>query len=125
MVASVLLALITFTTGPGSLVNPISSNISGYPLLAGAVLTWCLLGGDDRLLPLTVGVLSFTAQAHLAAAPTVALLGATSLVGVGLAWGRAGVLATRRPPPGRPPRRGIGRARARAVGAGHLPGVPR
>ena len=87
--AAVLLALIVFTTGPGSLVFPVSSNISGYPLLTGAVLVWCLLAGDDRLLPLAVVFLSFAGQAHLAVSPTVAILGAATVVGLAVHWRRA------------------------------------
>src|ERR671925_629205 len=48
-----------------SLVNPVSSNIAGYPVLCSLVLLWCLTCGDLRLLPLTTAVLSFAAQQHL------------------------------------------------------------
>ena len=63
---TVLLALTTWSTGTAVLTDPISSNIGGYPLLAGAVLAWALLLGDLRLLPLAVAVVSFAAQQHLA-----------------------------------------------------------
>jgi hypothetical protein len=90
-VAAAVLGLVMFTTGAGSLVHVVSSNIAGYPLLAGAVLAWCLLCGDDRLLPLAVVVLSFAAQAHLSVAPTVAVLVATGVGALAVTWARAGV----------------------------------
>lgn len=81
-VAVVMLGAITFTTGAASLVNPVSSNIAGYPFLCSTVLLWCLLCGDLRLLPLTTGVVSFTAQQHLSVLP--ALTVATITCGAGL-----------------------------------------
>ncbi|HEY8544419.1 MAG TPA: hypothetical protein VIL36_05200 [Acidimicrobiales bacterium] len=80
-VAAVVLATTTFTTGASSLVNPVSSNISGYPLLCSAVLLWCVLCGDLRLLPLTTLWVSFTAQQHLAVLPATALLTGVGAVG--------------------------------------------
>jgi hypothetical protein len=74
VVAAVVLTGITFTTGASSLVNPVSSSISGYPLLCSAVLLWCLLCGDMKLLPPTALVVSFTAQQHLAVLPALALM---------------------------------------------------
>jgi hypothetical protein len=73
VLATVVLGAITFTTGASSLVNPVSSNISGYPLLCSMVLLWCLLCGDHRLLPLTVGIVSFAAQQHLSVVPGLAV----------------------------------------------------
>lgn len=81
LVAAAALALVAFTTGASSLLNPVSSNIAGYPLLATAVLAWCVAAGDIRLLPLAAGVASFTAQQHLAVVPATMIL---CLGGVGL-----------------------------------------
>lgn len=91
VVAAVVMSLVMFTTGSSTLFNPISSNISGYPLLCGAVLVYCLLCGDDRLLPLAVVVLSFAGQAHLAVGPSVGFLGVVAVVGLALTWWRAGI----------------------------------
>jgi hypothetical protein len=74
LIAAVGLALVTFTTGAASLVNPVSSSIAGYPLLATAVLMWAVAVGDVRLLPLATAVVSFTAQQHLAAVPATLVL---------------------------------------------------
>ena len=81
VVAAVVLTTITFTTGASTLVNPVSSSISGYPLLCSAVLLWCVLCGDLRLLPLTTFWVSFTAQQHLAVLPATALLTGVGVVG--------------------------------------------
>lgn len=90
LAAAALLALVAFTTGPSSLVHPVSSNIAGYPLLCTAVLWWCVAVGDVRLLPLATAVASFTAQQHLSVVPatTVLVLGALALLAV--RWWRAG-----------------------------------
>jgi hypothetical protein len=82
VLAVVVLGTITFTTGASSLVNPLNSMIVAYPLLCSAVLSWCLLGGDRRLLPLAVGVVSFTAQQHLSILPVLAAAFGLGLVGV-------------------------------------------
>jgi hypothetical protein len=71
----------------------VSSNIAGYPVLCGAVLVWCLLCGDDRLLPLATGALSFAVLQHLSVAPTIAVLGVAAAVGVVLRWRRTGAWA--------------------------------
>jgi hypothetical protein len=89
VVAGVVLAAVMFTTGASSLLNPISSNIGGYPLLCSAVLVWSLLCGDDRLLPLTTVVVSFTAQQHLSLGPTMAVLALTAVGGLAVGWWRA------------------------------------
>jgi hypothetical protein len=91
VVGAVVISLVMFTTGSSSLLNPISSNISGYPLLCGAVLVWCLVCGDDRLLPLAVGYLSFAGQAHLSVGPAVGVLVIVGLVAVAVTWWRAGI----------------------------------
>ena len=72
--AAVILGTITFTTGASSLVDPVSSNIAGYPLLCSAVLLWCVVCGDARLLPLTVGIVSFALQQHLSVIPSCVVL---------------------------------------------------
>lgn len=81
VLATVILGTITFTTGASSLVNPVSSSISGYPLLCSAVLLWCVLCGDIRLLPLTALWVSFTAQQHLSVLPALAVMTAIPLLG--------------------------------------------
>jgi hypothetical protein len=80
VLAAVILGTITFTTGASSLVDPVSSNIAGYPLLCSAVLLWCVVCGDARLLPLTVGILSFTLQQHLSVIPSCLALTAGAAV---------------------------------------------
>jgi hypothetical protein len=84
VLAAVILGAITFTTGASSLVNPVSSNIAGYPLICSMILLWCLLCGDVRLLPLVVGVVSFAAQQHLSVVPGLAL--ATGAAVAGFVW---------------------------------------
>ena len=84
VLAAVVLATITFTTGASSRVDPVSSSMAGYPLLCSAVLLWCVVCGDVRLLPLTVAVVSFTAQQHLSVVPTVLVLTAGAAVGTAL-----------------------------------------
>jgi hypothetical protein len=83
--AAVALGAVTFTTGASSLVNPVSSNIAGYPLLCSMVLLWCLLCGDFRLLPLAAAVVTFAAQQHLSVLP--ALTVAAVLTGAAAGWG--------------------------------------
>jgi hypothetical protein len=90
VVAAAVLVLTAFTTGASSLLNPVSSSIAGYPLLATAVLLWCLLCGDIRLLPLATGAASFTAQQHLSVDPAVAILTAGTVVIAALAFWRSG-----------------------------------
>jgi hypothetical protein len=96
---AVVLSLVTFTTGASSLVNPVSSNIAGYPVLCSLVLLWCLVCGDLRLLPLTTAVLSFAAQQHLSSLPVlVVVTGAVTAIGLAslVGWWR-----TRAPSQGR------------------------
>ena len=99
LVAAVALSAVAFTTGASSLVHPVSSSIAGYPLVLSAVLCWCLAAGDVRLLPVTVGVVSFTVQQHLSVVPAglVLLLGGL-VVGAVSCWrtGLAGDAARRR-----------------------------
>jgi len=85
MIAAVVLGTIMFTTGAASLINPVSSSIAGYPLLCSAVLLWCLMCGDLRLLPLAAGVVSFTAQQHLSVEPSAVVLLAGGIGGL-LYW---------------------------------------
>ena len=82
IIAAVVLGTIMYTTGAVSLINPVSSNIAGYPLLCSAVLLWCLICGDLRLLPLAAGVVSFTAQQHLSVAPAAIVLCAGGIGGL-------------------------------------------
>lgn len=77
---AVVLGAVSFTTGAASLVNPVSSNIAGYPFLLSAFLMWALACGDLRLLPLAVGVVSFTALQHLSVLPSLA-----AVVAIGVA----------------------------------------
>ena len=88
ILAAVLLGAVMFTTGASSLVDPVSSSIAGYPLLCASVLCWCVLSGDLRLLPLTVAVVSFTAQQHLSVAPAVVVLSAAAGLGLVAALAR-------------------------------------
>jgi hypothetical protein len=87
ILAAVLLGAIAFTTGAASLVNPVSSNIAGYPLLLSAVLLWCVACGDVQLLPVTTAVVSFTAQQHLSVGVAIATITVGSLALLAaLAW---------------------------------------
>lgn len=88
VVAAVAIGAITYTTGAASLVNPVSSNIAGYPVLCSMVLLWCLLCGDLRLLPLAVAVVSFAAQQHLSVVPALAVAVVLVVTAVGVASGR-------------------------------------
>ena len=90
LTAAAALSLVAFTTGASSLIHPVSSNIAGYPLLCTAVLWWCVAAGDTRLLPLAVGVASFTAQQHLSVIPATLVLVAGGLVLLGVRGWRAG-----------------------------------
>jgi hypothetical protein len=93
VIAAVALGAITFTTGASTLVNPVSSNMAGYPMLCSMVLIWCLLCCDLRLLPLAAAVVSFTAQQHLSVLPA---LGVATALGVTLGAAAWGDLAARR-----------------------------
>ena len=88
IVAAVLLSTVMFTTGASSLIDPVSSNIAGYPLLCASVLCWCVLCGDLRLLPLATAVVSFTAQQHLSVAPAVVVVTAGAVLGLAAALAR-------------------------------------
>lgn len=90
VLTAVALGAVTFTTGAASLVNPVSSNIAGYPLLCSMVLLWCLVCGDVRLLPLAAAVVSFTAQQHLSVLPALGTGTALALAAGAVAWGRDG-----------------------------------
>ena len=95
VVAALALAVVAFTTGASSLVNPVSSSIAGHPLLATAVLAWCVGAGDVRLLPLAAAVASFTAQQHLSVVPATVVLVAGGLALLVVGWARAGHWADR------------------------------
>ena len=88
LVAAVVLAAVAFTTGAASLVNPVSSNIAGYPLLLTAVLMWCVACGDVRLLPAATAAASFTAQQHLSVVPATAVVTLGGLALFVSAWRR-------------------------------------
>jgi hypothetical protein len=90
LVATVALALVAFTTGASSFVNPVSSSIAGYPLLLSVMAVWAVASGDVRLLPLATAVVTFTAQQHLSVLPATAVVCAGSVVVGGLGWRRAG-----------------------------------
>ncbi len=84
--AAVLLGLAMWSSATAVLSDPISSNVGGYPLIAGAALAWSLWCDDRRLWPLAVAVWSFIVQQHLA------IFGLAGLVA---AWGISGaVVAT-------------------------------
>ncbi len=83
--AAVGLSLAMWSSGTAVLSDPISSNVGGYPLIAGAALAWALWCGDRRLWPLAAAVWSFTIQQHLA------IFGIAGLVA---AWGVAGATVT-------------------------------
>ena len=75
LVAVVLLALFERSVGTAVLIDPLSSNMWGIPLVAVLACCWAVADGDVRLLPVTALVASWAAQQHLAAvAPTVVLV---------------------------------------------------
>ncbi len=90
VVAAVVLAAVTFSTGAASMINPVSSNIAGYPLLATGVLMWCVACADVRLLPVAAAAVSFTAQQHLSVLPATAVVAVGGLALGAAAWWRAG-----------------------------------
>jgi hypothetical protein len=90
LVAAVVLALIAFTTGFAALINPVSSNIAGYPLLVSAVLLWCVACGDTRLLPAATAAVSFTALQHLSVVPATLVITVGALALAALTWWRDG-----------------------------------
>ena len=90
LVAALALAAVTFSTGAASMINPVSSNIAGYPLLATAVLMWCVACADVRLLPAAAVAVSFTAQQHLSVVPATAVITLGGLALGAWAWRRQG-----------------------------------
>ena len=99
-----------WTAGGAGLVDPLSSNLGRFPLLAAAVLLWALACGDLRLAPLAVVTWSFAVQQHLSVLPAaVVLAGAGALVVV------AAVVGARRSGAGV---RGAARWVGGALGAG-------
>jgi len=82
VLAAMLLAAVTFTTGAASLIYPVNAMLAGYPLLCTVVLAWCLLCRDLRLLPLAAAVASFTAQQALSVLPTLSLVVGVAVVGL-------------------------------------------
>ncbi|HEX7135743.1 MAG TPA: hypothetical protein VF228_24405 [Iamia sp.] len=83
--AVALVGLVMWSTGTAVLTDPISSNVGGYPLLAGCALAWALWGDDRRLWPVAMAVWSFATQQHLA------VLGPAGVVA---AWGVLGAVVT-------------------------------
>ena len=66
VLGAVVLAGIAWSEGPAVLIDILSSNVGGIPLLALAALAWAVLDGDIRLLPLAAVLFAFVTQAHLA-----------------------------------------------------------
>lgn len=108
IVGATLIGLVTFTTGAASLMNPVSSNMAGYPLFCAAVLLWCVMRGDLRLLPVATAVTAFAAQQHLSVLPTVAVLVPAAVVGLIWHWGRGTPTDELRQGSAAPDRRGGG-----------------
>ena len=91
--AGVVLLAVIWSAGTAVLTDTLSSNMPLYSLLATAVLTWSLIDGDLRLLPLTALVASYAAQQHLAATLVVTALMAVAAVALArqvIALGRRG-----------------------------------
>lgn len=90
LAAVVLLALFERSVGTAVLIDPLSSNMWGIPLVAVLVCCWAVADGDVRLLPVTALFASWAAQQHLAAvAPTVVLV-VFALAALGVRRIRAG-----------------------------------
>ncbi|HET6950004.1 MAG TPA: hypothetical protein VFI47_06505 [Acidimicrobiales bacterium] len=89
LVAALALSAVAFTTGASSLLNPVSSNIAGYPLLCSAVLLWCVACGDVRLLPVATAAVTFTAQQHLSVVPATVVIAAGGLGLAAWRWRRS------------------------------------
>jgi len=83
--AVALVATVMWSTGTAVLTDPISSNVGGYPLLAGSALAWAIWGDDRRLWPVALAVWSFATQQHLA------MMGPAGVVA---AWGVLGAVVT-------------------------------
>jgi hypothetical protein len=91
--AAPLIGALAWAQGPVQLVDPVSSNMGGIPLLALVALAWAVADGDLRLLPLGALVLAFVAQQHLAVFGLAGGLGAWMALGVAVTvagWRRAG-----------------------------------
>src|ERR1700675_2968168 len=72
--AGVLMLAVMWSAGTAVLTDTLSSNMTMYSLLCFAVLTWALVDGDLRLLPLAALIASYAAQQHLAAGLIVLVL---------------------------------------------------
>lgn len=83
--AAVLLGFVMWSTGSAVLTDPISSNVGGYPLMAGAALAWALWGDDRRLWPVAMAVWSFTTQQHLAVLGPAGVIAAWGVLGAVIA----------------------------------------
>lgn len=80
-----LLAM-AWSLGPSHLYDPLSSSLWAFPLAALVLLSWGVMLGDNRLLPIWVVVASFVVGVHAAAlavaGPLVALVGVVVVVRV-------------------------------------------
>jgi hypothetical protein len=82
--AAFLLQAVLWSGGTAVLVDTLSSNMTMYSLLVTAVVSWALLDGDLRLLPLGAFVASYAAQQHLAIGFLVASITAAGVGGLAL-----------------------------------------
>jgi hypothetical protein len=82
--AGVLLLAVIWSAGTAVLTDTLSSNMTMYPLLATAALTWALVDGDLALLVLGAFVASYAAQQHLAAGLVVLPLALLALGAIAL-----------------------------------------
>jgi hypothetical protein len=78
--AGVLLLAVMWSGGTAVLTDTLSSNMTMYSLLCVAVLTWALIDGDLRLLPLAALFAGYAAQQHLAAGFIVLALVSVAIV---------------------------------------------
>lgn len=83
-IVAVGLTMLAMALGPYVLIDPISSNLGTFASVAYVLLTWSVLSGDRRRLPLALVVGTFVSQAHLTylafgAAVTVVLLGGLAI----------------------------------------------
>lgn len=82
--AAVVLGSVMWSTGTAVLTDIISSNMSGYPLIAGALLLWAVADGDAALMPLAAFVVSYAAQQHLAVVGLTGLATVVTAAALGL-----------------------------------------
>ena len=82
--AGVLLLAVMWSGGTAVLTDTLSSNMTMYSVLCVAVLTWALVDGDLKLLPLAALVASYAAQQHLAAGLMVLVLIVVAIVALAI-----------------------------------------